>query len=75
MSLSGARNCADPFQQFMGPESDTFCQFLAPETDVMGQFLGPETDTFCQFLAPIVFSRMLANRKRKKQFEHAMDQL
>jgi hypothetical protein len=46
---------------------------MAPETDNMGQFWGPETDTFRQFLVPIVFSRILANRKRKeKQFEQAL---
>ena len=39
--------------------------FLGPEADIMGQFLGPETDTFPQFLGAIVFSRILANRKRK----------
>ena len=38
---------------------------MAPETDIMGQFLGPETDTFCQFMAPIVFPRILINRKTK----------
>jgi hypothetical protein len=48
-------------------------QFLAPEIVKMGQFLGPETDTVGQLLVTIVFSRILANRKRKKQFEHALD--
>ena len=42
-------------------------------TDIMGQFLGPETDIFHQFLVQIVFSRFLAYRKRKKQFEQALD--
>jgi preprotein translocase subunit YajC len=39
----------------------------------MGQFLGPETDTFRQLLVIIVFSTIRANRKRKKQFEQALD--
>jgi hypothetical protein len=58
-----------------GPRNRKYgsASFLAPEADIMGLFLGPETDTFHQFLVPIVFSRILANRKRKKQFEHALD--
>ena len=40
---------------------------------LIGQFLGPETDMFHQFVVPIFFSRIHANRKRKKQFEHALD--
>jgi hypothetical protein len=35
----------------------------------MGQFPGPETETE----RPIVFSRILANRKRTNQFELALD--
>ena len=37
----------------------------------MGQFLGPQTNIFRQFLVPIVFSRILATRKRKKHVKHA----
>jgi hypothetical protein len=36
----------------------------------MGQFLGPETDTVS---GPNSFSRILPNRKRKKQFEQTLD--
>jgi hypothetical protein len=77
MSVSGARNFADPFKRFLGLKTDIFCHgsasFLAPETDVMGQFLGQETDTFHQFLVPMFFSRILATRKRKRKFEQALD--
>jgi hypothetical protein len=39
----------------------------------MSQFPGPETDIFRQFLVPIVFSRIVPNRKRKKQFEQGLE--
>jgi hypothetical protein len=49
-------------------------QFLGPAADKICQFLGPAADTIRPFLAPIVFSRILANRKRKRKiFEHALD--
>jgi hypothetical protein len=62
MSVSGPKNIADTLSLFLAPESVIFCQFL-----------GPETDTFRLFLVHIVFSRILANRKRKKLFEQALD--
>ena len=37
MSASGARNDADPFKLFLGPETDNMCQFLCPEIVKMGQ--------------------------------------
>ena len=38
-----------------------------------GQFLGPETVKFCQFLVSNIISGILANKKRRKQFEQALD--
>ena len=52
MSVSGARNHADPFSRVVGPGTDKKSRnsengsaiFLGPETDVMVQFLAPESD-------------------------------
>ena len=74
LTISGPRNWH--ILSVSGPRNRKYgsASFLVPEADIMGQFLGPETYTFCQFLVPIgFFSRILGNRKRKKQFEHALD--
>ena len=55
MSVSGARNFADPFQPFLGPETDTFCQFLGPESEPLCQFLDPENFKMSQFLFKWIF--------------------
>ena len=57
MSVSGARNHADPISTISGPRNlqtitisgarnseNGSAIFLGPETDVMVQFLAPETD-------------------------------
>jgi hypothetical protein len=37
MSVSGARNQADPFSQFLAPETDVKSLLLGPEIPKMGQ--------------------------------------
>ncbi len=86
MSVSGPRNGADLWATFLGPEIVIMGQFLGPEIVIMGQhsfwaqkltlwvsFWAQKWKHFFQFMVHKVLTRILANKKRKKYFEHNLD--